>query len=177
MAVAAGKVRNGCIAAIPQTQTQRLYSGVGIFSWHYLRSQFHSQLPGNCVAEGPTFNKRHWHHGRWKSEWVVAFCVSVPFGQGKTLTRGGAVPWCRCLAVPGEGLGWFSPNFEDVGSLWPCGPLRSPRDIPPVLLAPGASCIPRVPSGPSGVSLDPPVCPPVPLVSLGSCSSTVIVWS
>ena len=29
-------------------------------------------------------------------------------------------------------------------------------------------------SGPSGVSLDPPVCPPVPLVSLGSYSSIVI---
>jgi hypothetical protein len=42
---------------------------------------------------------------------------------------------------------------------WPCGLLRSPR----------------VPSGPSGVSLDPPVCPPVPVVSLGSYSSIGIV--
>jgi hypothetical protein len=37
---------------------------------------------------------------------------------------------------------------------------------------------PRVSSGPSGVSLDLPVRPPVPLVSLGSCSSTgtVRLW-
>jgi hypothetical protein len=57
--------------------------------------------------------------------------------------------------------------------LWgPCGPAA--RSDPPVisLRCPfGASCIPRVPSGPSGVSLDPPVCPPVPLVSLGSYST------
>jgi hypothetical protein len=52
-----------------------------------------------------------------------------------------------------------------------------PAPIPPCLPSgpPGASCIPRVPSGPSDVSLDPPVCPPVPLVSLGSYSSIVIV--
>jgi hypothetical protein len=37
-----------------------------------------------------------------------------------------------------------------VGSLWPCGPLRSPRVLPPVLLVPLAS----------------PVCPPVLLASL-----------
>jgi hypothetical protein len=40
---------------------------------------------------------------------------------------------------------------------------------------PGASCIPRVPSDPSGVSLDPPVCPPVPLVSLGSSYSSIVI--
>jgi hypothetical protein len=43
--------------------------------------------------------------------------------------------------------------------------------------APG-SLITRVPSGPPGVSSDPPVCPPPPLVSLGSlsrsCSSSVL---
>ena len=38
----------------------------------------------------------------------------------------------------------------NVGSLWPCGPLRSPRVLPPVLLVP----------------LAPPACPPVLLVSL-----------
>jgi hypothetical protein len=48
-----------------------------------------------------------------------------------------------------------------------------PAPIPPCFTSgpPGASYIPRVPSGPSGISLDPPpVCPPVPLVSLGSYS-------
>jgi hypothetical protein len=57
----------------------------------------------------------------------------------------------------------------------PCGPAA--RSDPPVFSSGphGASCAPRVPSGPSGVSLDPPVCPPVPLVSLGSYSSIVIV--
>jgi hypothetical protein len=68
-----------------------------------------------------------------------------------------------------------------------------PAPIPPLHPPgpPGASCIPRVPSGPtlvslgsplvtsgpSGVSLDPPACPPVPLVSLGPCSSTGMVQS
>jgi hypothetical protein len=53
-----------------------------------------------------------------------------------------------------------------------------PALIPPCFPPgpPGASCILRVPSGPSGVSLDPPVCPPVPLVSLGSYSSVVMVY-
>jgi hypothetical protein len=65
------------------------------------------------------------------------------------------------------------------------GPMAlRPAPIPPCFSGPpGSSCIPRVPSGPSGVSwippcalvpsgvsLDPPACPPVPLVSLGSCS-------
>jgi hypothetical protein len=42
---------------------------------------------------------------------------------------------------------------------------------------PGASCNPLLPSGfgSSGVSLDPPACPPVPLVSLGSYSS-MMLW-
>jgi hypothetical protein len=53
-----------------------------------------------------------------------------------------------------------------------------PAPTPPCFPSgsPGASCIPRVPSGPSGVSLNPPVCPPVLLVSLGSCSSVIIVY-
>jgi hypothetical protein len=38
---------------------------------------------------------------------------------------------------------------------------------------PGASCTPRVPSGPSVVSLGPPVCPPVPL-ALGV--SWILQW-
>jgi hypothetical protein len=45
--------------------------------------------------------------------------------------------------------------------------------FPPVL--PVSLGSPLVPSGPSGVSLDPPVCPPVPLVSLGSYSGIGIV--
>ena len=61
-----------------------------------------------------------------------------------------------------------TPPAVVVGSLWPYGPLRSPR-------VPCFTSGTPVPSGPSGVSLDPPVRPPVPLVSLGSYSSIAIV--
>jgi hypothetical protein len=62
---------------------------------------------------------------------------------------------------------------------WPCGPFRSP-----CCSLRSSWCLPRspaVPSGPRGVSVPSgpfgvppyfPACPPVPLVSLGSCSST-----
>ena len=71
---------------------------------------------------------------------------------------------------------WVLPGLDNVpflGVLDPFGPAA--RSDPPCFTSgpPGASCIP-LPSGPSGVSLDPPVCPPVPLVSLGSYSSIVI---
>jgi hypothetical protein len=80
---------------------------------------------------------------------------------------------------------WEWPRWALL-ALWPA-PI--PPLFPPVLLvslsipplcpsappATGVSWIPRVPSGPFGVPLDPPACPPVPLVSLGSYSSIVIV--
>jgi hypothetical protein len=70
----------------------------------------------------------------------------------------------------------MSVAFMQVQTCWIPVALR-PAPIPPFPPSgpPGAgalvSCISRVPSGPPGVSLDPPVCPPVPLVSLVSYSS------
>jgi hypothetical protein len=59
----------------------------------------------------------------------------------------------------------------------PCGPAA--RSDPPVFYLWSSWCllhpVCRVPSGPSGASLDPSVCPPVLVVSLGSYSSVVIV--
>ena len=46
------------------------------------------------------------------------------------------------------------------------GPSGLAACFPPT--PPSAPWIPRVPSGPLCLSLDPPMCPPVPLVSLGS---------
>jgi hypothetical protein len=64
-----------------------------------------------------------------------------------------------------------------VGSLWPCGPLRSPRPLRSswcLSRSPAVPSGPRgvsVPSGPFGVPPYSPACPPVPLVSLGSYSA------
>ena len=65
-----------------------------------------------------------------------------------------------------------------VGSLWPCGLLRSPRcSLRSSWCLSRSSAVPSgprgvsVPSGPFGVPPYSPVCPPVPLVSLGSYSS------
>jgi hypothetical protein len=66
---------------------------------------------------------------------------------------------------------------------WLCSLLRSPRLFPfgPFGVSPDPPAVPSgprgvsVPSGPFGVPPYSPACPPVPLVSLGSYSSIVIV--
>jgi hypothetical protein len=87
------------------------------------------------------------------------------------LGLGGADVLCSTAAVTVTGAARKS-QWRYVGSFRPFGPLRPPR-VPPSG-PPGASWIPLVPSGPLGVSLDPPAFPPVPLVSHGPYSSAVI---
>ena len=88
------------------------------------------------------------------------------------------------LRSPGAGalgpyglMARFYPPVLSLRSSWCL--LRPPCALRPVaslvLLVSGVSWIPPLfPPGPSGVSLDPPACPPVSLVSLGSYSRTVI---
>jgi hypothetical protein len=66
----------------------------------------------------------------------------------------------------------FSAVQYNIYWVLPLRPAPIPRDSSG---PPGVSWIPLVPSGPFGVSLDPPACPPVPLVSRGSYSSVVLV--
>jgi hypothetical protein len=69
-------------------------------------------------------------------------------------------------------------QYKQTRVLGPSGlAVRSDLSLfPPVLLALGVSWIPRVPSGPSVISLNFPACPPLPLVlvSRGSYSSSMM---
>jgi hypothetical protein len=107
-------------------------------------------------------NYRHHHHlpgqgANWHGA-RLAKCTS-PDPRGSFLLGAASDGVYPCLPK------WVRPVALRPAPISPCFPSGPP----------GASCIPRVPSGPSGVSLDPPVCPLVPLVSLGSYSSIVIV--
>jgi hypothetical protein len=128
--------------------------------------------------------------GRYKAKcrYFTSFCyhaagfILIPswlLGRRARPRRGGRAGRSGGLAISPPGTARIrSQNLIILfcyGVCWIPVALR-PAPIPPCFTSgpPGASCIARVPSGPSGVSLDPPVCPPVPLVSLGFYSSIVV---
>jgi hypothetical protein len=97
--------------------------------------------------------------------WLLTLTVELPYPWA--LTAVNTVRCIRCLRIQTLFL-------LDPPCLWSCGPLRSPRCVPsgPLGVSPDPPAVPsglrsrrcrlpRVPSGPSVVPLGPPACPPV----------------
>ena len=136
-------------------QRQRLYSGVRMFTGNYLSS------PPPVLRVGGV-----------QLELTPLVCCVGTKTTGFAFLLQCQYPTMFTCFLP-ENSQAIAKGPRNVGSVWPCaspcfpcGPLRSPRAFPPVLLALLASPVCPPVLLVSGVSLDPPVCPPVPLVSL-----------